>query len=205
MCNEKFDEWNPGTVEGLTRQLEAFQQVFYSFEASGAASTEPGPLASDGILRLIPSSLRAKSSFVIRYEAVYVTTNSASRTPPRTLKGTALVHIAAEGAQLVDQGKNYTEGNAVKVHDADGRDVLDVRFRLREPLRDDQRAFMELDSLTCFVQLRVEGAAAEEGPKSVLVVPSTVGQSRHVRIAVVAGRPNKLGGRVSSLNDVSVV
>lgn len=194
-----FAGWNPNTVDGLRRQLKAFQQVFYSFEVSGAAPAGPS-LASDGTLRLMPSSLRARSSFRIRYKAVYASLYPASRTPPREVEGAAVVEIGVGGVRLIDYGKNYEEEKAVKAHKINGRDVLDVRFRLRNRFRDDRGLFMELDSLTCFVQLRVEGGADEEAPNSVLVVPSTSKGAREVAVAAFK-RLVPTGDPVSSLKD----
>ncbi len=196
-----FAEWNPNAVGGLRRQLKAFQQVFYSFEATGAASTGPS-LASDGTLRLMPSSLRIKSWFRVLYKAVYVAGHQASRTPAREVEGAAAVEIGVGGARLIDYGGNFKEEKAVKVHKIDGRDVLDVRFRLRDPFRDDLGWFMELDSLNCFVQLHVEGGADEGSSESVLVVPSAVARSMHLRVLVVEA--GQLGRKVRSLDDRSV-
>jgi hypothetical protein len=47
-CRHSFDEWDGDSPRGLIRQLKAFQQIFYSFEVSGANSVLAGPLASDG-------------------------------------------------------------------------------------------------------------------------------------------------------------
>ncbi|HYO97785.1 MAG TPA: hypothetical protein VER33_24930 [Polyangiaceae bacterium] len=69
-CQTSFAEWDAVTAAGLVLQLRAFQQIFYSFEASGASPTGSS-LASDGILRLTPASLRRACSFEIRYTAVY--------------------------------------------------------------------------------------------------------------------------------------
>lgn len=88
----------------------------------------------------------------------------------------------------------------MKAHKINGRDMLDVRFRLRNRFRDDRGLFMELDSLTCFVQLRVEGGADEEAPNSVLVVPSTSKGAREVAVAAFK-RLVPTGDPVSSLKD----
>ncbi len=60
-CENTFAEWNPKTVDGLLRQLKAFQQIFYSFEASGALPVQPAPLASDGILRITPPACGSRA------------------------------------------------------------------------------------------------------------------------------------------------
>ena len=89
----------------------------------------------------------------------------------------------------------------MKLRKVDGRDVIDVRFRLRTPLKDDIGQPMELDTLTCFVQLHVPGVALEAGAdgRSTLVVPTTAGGVRLLKAVVRADR-TELGPEVSSMD-----
>jgi hypothetical protein len=192
LCKVDFSEWNPNTAAGLLLQLRAFQQIFFSFEAAGADSVEIGPLASDGILRITPASARLSSSFEIDYTAVYSAPGVGSASTRVTRKGKARVLIpttSGEAPTFVDDGKNYQTTGAIRGHKDEGRDALDVRFRLLVPLTSSSGAPLELESLTCGVQLRVPGmAAVGDGKDDVLIVPTTSAGPRRLAVEAVVER-----------------
>jgi hypothetical protein len=186
-CKTSFAEWNPKTPAGLVLQLQAFQQIFYSFEASGADSVEVGPLASDGILRITPASLKLTSSFEIEYTAEYAALG-ASAGPPVTRKGKARVSIPStvdKTPLFVDDGNNYQTAGAIRVHKDGGRDAIDVRFRLIVPLATPDGRPLELESLNCRLHLRVPGMKTTTGgADDALVVPTTANGAQVVKVLV---------------------
>jgi len=190
-CAVSFAEWDATTVPGLLNQLKAFQQIFYAFEASGAAPVEPGPLASDGILRLTPSSLRLSCSFVINYTAVY---SLPAGGPQVTRTGTATIIIPntqAGSPTLVDAGGNYQTAGAIRRHRDGGRDALDVRFRPVTQIVDKASARpLELRDLTCLVQLQVPGVKVDPSGNNndeSLVVPTTAKGTTPLMVRPVQG------------------
>lgn len=184
-CKTTFAEWNPETRDGLLRQLEAFQQVFYSFEASGAENSALRSFASDCILRLFPSSLRSNCTFIIDYTAKYVSEGGLSE--PVAKSGRARVHVSANAAAFVDEGNNFQSPIPSQFVKADGRDAIDVLFRLQNPLSDRAGVPMVPDSFTCQIQLQVPGAKfVDSGKEDVLVVPTTAGGARKL-----AARPQR--------------
>ena len=190
-CSQTFADWNPDTAEGLVRQLTAFQQIFYSFEASGAFPVGPGPLASDGILRITPASLRLSSTFEIEYTAVYSVPGAAGGRA-KTLTGKAGLIVPStigDKPVFVDDNNNYQLNGAVRVHKDDGRDAIDVRFRLVVPLNASDGRPLELESLTCRLHLRVPGMnAAASGSDDTLIVPTTAKGPQRLTVQPVAGR-----------------
>jgi hypothetical protein len=177
-CSTTFAQWDSNKPDGLIRQLTAFQQIFFSFDASGADSVEAGPLASDGILRITPASLRLSCTFEIEYTAVYsVPGVTAPGGGPRTLTGKGRVVVpstAGDAPVFVDDKNNYQSTGAVRVHKDDGRDAIDVRFRLIVPMNSRDGRPLELQSLQCAIQLRVPGMKVSEvGGDDALIVPTT--------------------------------
>jgi hypothetical protein len=189
-CKTSFAEWNPNTPAGLVLQLQAFQQIFYSFEASGASPVAPGPLASDGILRITPASLKLTSSFEIEYSAVYAALGAGAG-PPTTRNGKARVSIPSTADKtplFVDDGNNYQTAGAIRVHKDGGRDAIDVRFRLIVPLATTDGRPLELESLSCRLQLRVPGMKTTTGGgDDALVVPTTAKGAQVVKVVVQEG------------------
>jgi hypothetical protein len=194
-CAASFAEWDATTVPGLLNQLKAFQQIFYAFEASGAAPVEPGPLASDGILRLTPSSLRLSCSFVVNYTAVYSLPAGGTKV---TRTGTATIVVPntqAGNPTLIDAGGNYETAGAIRRHRDSGRDALDVRFRLVTAIVDKASSQpLELEALTCLVQLQVPGVKVDPSGNNndeSLVVPTTSRGSQSLKVVLVDERSIK--------------
>jgi hypothetical protein len=200
LCKKSFAEWNPATQEGLLLQLRAFQQIYYSFTASGAESVEPGPLASDGILRISPSSLRHGTSFKIGYKAVYVPLGVELKNPAappagaKTLEGTATVVISGGlFPWFEDPSGNYETATAIRLHQDAGANALDIRFRLIKEFLDRSGTPLELGSLVCQVQLLVPAANIDDQGKEGgdLIVPTTAAGPQTLKVeAVVKRLPN---------------
>ncbi len=200
-CRRSFDEWDGDSPRGLIRQLKAFQQIFYSFEVSGANAVLPGPLASDGIVRITPASLRLACSFELVYTAVYVLPGGALPSVTLNGKATVLIPKSPTGAPvLVDDRNNYQTVGAIRVHRDGGRDALDVRLRLRTPLVQPRTNVpFELESLTCLVQLKVPDVKVDDIGQSdgTLVVPTTVDGPKAVPAVIVRRGRAEVDGRAS--------
>ena len=91
--------------------------------------------------------------------------------------------VGADDARVLGLTLN-TIDLADQLRKVNGRDVIDVRFRFRTPPKDDTRLPMELDTLTCFVQLHVPGVALEPGAdgRSTLVVPTTHSGPKRLKV-----------------------
>jgi hypothetical protein len=135
---------------------------------------------------LTPASLRLASSFEIAYTAVYSLPNDSARAVTRTGKATVVVaNTLTTPPTLLDDANNYEIAGAIRVHRDGGRDALDVRLRLLAPLVDKPTGQpLELESLTCLVQLKVPGIRVEDDGSTdgVLVVPTTVAGARSLRV-----------------------
>jgi hypothetical protein len=202
-----FAEWDATTVAGLVNQLKGFQQIFYAFEASGAAPVEPGPLASDGILRLTPSSLRLSCSFVVNYTAVYSLPAGGA---PVTRTGTATIIVPNTQAgrpTLIDAGGNYQTAGAIRRHRDGGRDALDVRFRLVTQIVDKASSQpLELEALTCLMQLQVPGVKVDPSGNNndeSLFMPTTARGAK--RLNLTAFKRSQPPGVASSVDDKLLV
>jgi hypothetical protein len=155
-----------------------------------------GPLASDGIVRITPASLRMACTFELAYTAVYVVPGSATPSVTRNGKLTVAIPKTQTGIPiLLDDKNNFETAGAIRVHKDGGRDALDVRLRLLEPLveRGTDRPF-ELDSLTCQVQLKVPDLKVDDIGQSdgTLVVPSSVDGPRVVTVRAARNRAPSL-------------
>ncbi len=74
--------------------------------------------------------------------------------------------------------------DAADVHQDGGRDAFDVRLRLLVPLTNKAGTPLELESLTCKVQLLVPGQGSVDGSDT-LVVPTTAKGARKVKVESV--------------------
>jgi len=187
LCKTNFSEWDKNTQAGLLLQLKAFQQVFYSFSAAGATRVGAGPLASDGTLRITPSSLRANCAFIIDYTAAYNV--FGSKNIVRNVKGRITVLVATTAdPKFVDAANNYQNTGAIRVHKDEGKDAMDVTLRLRADLATLNNQPLELFSLKCDLQLQVPNANASDATAPLIIPTTNAGAKTLVVDAVVAGR-----------------
>lgn len=155
--DDNFKHWNPETELGLTTQLHAFRNVFFSFVAG---RPDNGP---NNVLRLFPSALRVTSAFEITFIAHYST--YLPRTVPESDVRRA-GHLRTTRVRVVPNDKTMeilegapVEPNRVTIGGTDTAPVIDVTV---EPLAtgDDRAqvtAFRQLDKLECLITLDVFG------------------------------------------------
>lgn len=130
----KFSDWNPDTIEGLTLQLRAAEQLKCSFIAECINMPRSQPTSHDCALRLTPGSLRPDSRFHIEYEAKWVSSARPAQVT-REAKGYCVLSVSTGGdttkPKLRDHSGTFQENDVVKAHKVGDADVIDVLFRLK--------------------------------------------------------------------------
>jgi hypothetical protein len=189
LCKSNFSEWNKNTPAGLLLQLKAFQQLFFAFSASGTDATPIGPLASDGFLRITPATLRQNCSFLVDYAAEYSQFGSDDIVQKLNGRITLLVRTTPNPV-FIDAGNNYEPGGAIRVHKDEGRDAMDIQFRLKPSLAPSSGLPLELRTLTCNVSLQIPNANVDD-PSAPLIVPTTSKGPTSVKVIAVEERAVK--------------
>lgn len=120
-----FKDWTFNTELGLTRQLEAFQNIFFAFVVDVAPGTAD-------TLRIFPSALRAGGTFEIDFTAVYNSplSNTVPPTDPRTLGHQRTTKVTVDPDKLtlsIKAGVPIVTQGVVKRQLVNGLDVIDIR------------------------------------------------------------------------------